>query len=229
MDSLEIFDYLIRPGDSVEPNTDEDETNKPTIHCDPVVLLDDDEIVASDVLKSRLGIPEDEIVAYVQLGAGNINDISSDISIILGVLHDAGVWAVIGESLLGSRIEISDLPNVRVLRDYPNSRYFSSFDFGVISGGYNSFHEAIMFSLPCICIPNRKTGMDDQLARAKVAEDAGFMLVEENVTRPRMKNLVSKIMDSENRQSMVDSGNSLRKPNGASQVADHIARLIFRG
>ena len=229
MDSLETFDYLIRPGDSVEPNTDEDETNNPTIHCDPVVLLDDDEIVASDVLKSRLGIPEDEIVAYVQLGAGNINDISSDISIILGVLHDAGVWAVIGESLLGSRIEISDLPNVRVLRDYPNSRYFSSFDFGVISGGYNSFHEAIMFSLPCICIPNRKTGMDDQLARAKVAEDAGFMLVEENVTRPRMKNLVSKIMDSENRQSMVDSGNSLRKPNGASQVADHIARLIFRG
>ena len=47
------------------------------------------------------------------------------------------------------------------------------------------------------------------------------MLVEENVTRPRMKNLVSKILDSENRQSMVDSGNSLRKPNGASQVADH--------
>ena len=89
MDSLEIFDYLIRPGDSVEPNTNEDETNKPTIHCDPVVLLDDDEIVAN-VLKSRLGIPEDEIVAYVQLGAGNINDISTDISIILQVLHDAG-------------------------------------------------------------------------------------------------------------------------------------------
>ena len=228
MDSLDIFDYLIRPGDSVEPTTDEDEANNPTIHCDPVVLLDDEDIVASDVLKSRLGIPDDEIVAYVQLGAGNINDISSDISIILGVLHDAGVWAVNGESILGSRIEVSELPNVRLLRYYPNSRYFSSFDFGVISGGYNSFHEAIMFSLPCICIPNTKTGMDDQIARAKIAEDAGFMLVEENVTRPRIKNLVSKIADPENRQSMVESGNSLRKPNGASQVADHISRLIFR-
>ena len=106
------------------------------------------------------------------------------------------------------RIEISDMSNVRILRDYPNSRYFSSFDFGVISGGYNSFHEAIMFSLPCICIPNTKTGMDDQLARAKVAEESGFMLVEENVTRPRIKKLVSKIIDSDNRQAMIESGDS---------------------
>ena len=226
-DSLDIFDYLIHPGDSVDTNINENKISDATIYCDPVVLLDEDEIVASDVLKSRLGIPEDEIVAYVQLGAGKINDISSDISIILGVLQDAGVWAVIGESLLGSRIEISDMSNVRILRDYPNSRYFSSFDFGVISGGYNSFHEAIMFSLPCICIPNTKTGMDDQLARAKVAEESGFMLVEENVTRPRIKKLVSKIIDSDNRQAMIESGDSLRKPNGASQVADHISGLIF--
>ena len=227
MDSLDIFDYLIHPGDSVDTNTNEYKPEQSVIHCDPVVLLDEHEIVASDVLKSRLGIPEDEIVAYVQLGAGNINDISSDISIILEVLQDAGVWTVIGESLLGSRIEISDMPNVRVLRDYPNSRYFSSFDFGVITGGYNSFHEAILFSLPCICIPNTKTGMDDQLARAKVAEESGFMLVEENVTRPKMKKLVSEIIDSENRQEMIESGTSLQKPNGASQVAEYISGLIF--
>ena len=69
--------------------------------------------------------------------------------------------------------------------------------------------------------------MDDQLARAKVAEESGFMLVEENVTRPRIKKLVSKIIDSDNRQAMIESGDSLRKPNGASQVADHISGLIF--
>ena len=68
--------------------------------------------------------------------------------------------------------------------------------------------------------------MDDQLARAKVAEESGFMLVEENVTRPRIKKLVSKIIDSDNRQAMIESGDSL-KANGASQVADHISGLIF--
>ena len=71
-DSLDIFDSLIHPGDSVDTNINENKISDATIYCDPVVLLDEDEIVASDVLKSRLGIPEDEIVAYVQLGAGKL-------------------------------------------------------------------------------------------------------------------------------------------------------------
>ena len=74
------------------------------------------------------------------------------------------------------------------LKRLPQLEIFQLIDFGVISGGYNSFHEAIMFSLPCICIPNTKTGMDDQLARAKVTEESGFMLVEENVTGLELKN-----------------------------------------
>ena len=172
-DSLDIFDYLIHPGDSVDTNINENKVSDATIYCDPVVLLDEDEIVASDVLKSRLGIPEDEIVAYVQLGAGKINDISSDISIILGVLQDAGVWAVIGESLLGSRIEISDMSNVRILRDYPNSRYFSSFDFGVISGGYNSFHEAIMFSCPVFAYQTPRLGWTISWQGQKLQKNLG--------------------------------------------------------
>ena len=226
VDSFENFDFIVRPGDSVQPGKDEETLQIPTIHCDPVVLLEDEEIEPSEALRSRLGIPEGDKVAYVQLGAGRINDIFSDISIIVDVLEEHGIWAVIGESMLGERISVNDFSNVRILRDYPNSRYISSFDFGIISGGYNSFHEAIHFSLPCICIPNKKTGMDDQLARCKIAEDAGFMMVEEKVTKPRIKDKVSKILNSEYRQAMIEGGASLRKPNGASQISDHILRAI---
>tara|TARA_B100000287_G_scaffold243184_1_gene228603 strand:- start:2629 stop:3978 length:1350 start_codon:yes stop_codon:yes gene_type:complete len=226
VDSFEIFDYLVRPGDSVEQSKDEAKLQISTIHCDPIVLLDEDDILPSNILKSRLGIPQNELVSYVQLGAGKINDIFSDISIILSTLDDFGIWTVLGESLLGSRIEVSDFDKVRVIRDYPNSKYISSFDFGIISGGYNSFHEAVHFSLPCICIPNPKTGMDDQNSRANVASDLGFMFVEENVTKPRMKSHIEKIIDPEIRYQMLDSGKSLKKPNGAQQVAKQILELV---
>ena len=73
------------------------------------------------------------------------------------------VYTVIGESILGSRINF-DNRRVRILRDYPNSMFFQDFDFSIQAGGYNSFHEVIASSLPSICYPNLETGRDDQLA-----------------------------------------------------------------
>ena len=64
-----------------------------------------------------------------------------------------------------------------MLRDYPNSMYFNAFDATVQAGGYNSYHETRKFGLPALFFPNMKTGMDDQLARCKVAEKEGWGLV----------------------------------------------------
>ena len=80
---------------------------------------------------------------------------------------------VVGESMLGERIELS-MDRVVLLRDYPNSMYFRAFDATVQAGGYNSFHETRRFGLPALFYPNMNTGMDDQLARCKVAEDEGW-------------------------------------------------------
>ena len=52
-----------------------------------------------------------------------------------------------------------DLPRTHLLRDYPNSMYFSAFDATIQAGGYNSFHETRKFSLPALFYPNMKTGM----------------------------------------------------------------------
>mgnify|MGYP005646015141 FL=1 len=42
------------------------------------------------------------------------------------------------------------------------------------AGGYNSFHEVRSVGLPTLFLPNMNTGMDDQLARCKVAEEEGW-------------------------------------------------------
>jgi len=44
----------------------------------------------------------------------------------------------------------------------------------VQAGGYNSFHEMRSVGLPTLFLPNMNTGMDDQLARCKVAEEEGW-------------------------------------------------------
>jgi len=225
-DSFNHFDLLIRPGDSVEITPNEVEIPIPLLMCDPVTLFDKNELKSPEILRNRLGIPLDSTVAYLQLGAGKINDIFSDIAITIDVLKEFGVWVVIGESMLGDRIENSEFDNVRIIRDYPNSQYFDSFDFGIISGGYNSFHEAISFQLPCICIPNKKTGIDNQYARAAIADESGCMFIIDEVTRPKMKILVSKIVEENTRSKMSHASKSLKKENGASQIATHILDLF---
>ena len=83
-------------------------------------------------LRKRMGIPKGALVCYVQLGAGKINDINSEISLVMEALskHE-NVYVVIGESMLGERIATS-FSRVRILRDYPNFRYFRDFDFAIM-------------------------------------------------------------------------------------------------
>ena len=96
--------------------------------------------------------------------------------------------------MLGGRLP-SIGGRVRVLTDYPNSMDFNAFDFTIMAAGYNSYHEAIRFSVPTISIPNMNTGMDDQLARVEVAEEAGAMIVLREVSKRRVQAVVERILD----------------------------------
>ncbi|MGB0236998.1 MAG: UDP-N-acetylglucosamine--LPS N-acetylglucosamine transferase, partial [Poseidonia sp.] len=108
------------------------------------------------------------------LGAGRINDIDSDVRrVVDALLAHEDVHVVLGESMLGERLEV-DLERVHLVRDYPNALYLKAFDASVQAGGYNSFHEMRSVGLPTLFLPNMNTGMDDQLARCKVAEEEGW-------------------------------------------------------
>jgi len=156
------------------------EHNLEVITCPPIVMLDHDELLTKEKARSRLGLPQEAVVVYVQLGAGEINDIESEVRLTVdSLLKNPKVHIVLGESLIGGRIDL-EVPRVQILRDYPNSMYFRGFDATVQAGGYNSFHETRTFGLPALFYPNMNTGMDDQLARCKVAEEEGWGIVLES-------------------------------------------------
>ena len=72
--------------------------------------------------------------------------------------------------------------------------YFRGFDATVQAGGYNSFHETRTFGLPALFYPNMNTGMDDQLARCKVAEEEGWGLVLENRTGKEITHAIEHLL-----------------------------------
>ncbi len=226
-DSIDHFDVIIAPRDSLEEAKDDTKEFKAQVFdCEPIIYASEDDLNPRQHLRSRLGIPLDALVCYVQLGAGNINDIDSDISITLSELAKyEDVYTVVGESMLGKSLEIGG-PRVRILRDYPNSVHFRSFDFAIIAGGYNSYHEVIRFGLPSISYPNLNTGMDDQLARVQVAEDAGAMIVLEDVNQETVSKSISKMMDQSIRENMREAAVGLTRENGADQVAQYLIELL---
>jgi UDP:flavonoid glycosyltransferase YjiC (YdhE family) len=220
VDSIEHFDVLVRPGDSrPADSTGQAEITIEQLPCNPILLAGRDELLPREELRERLSIPQDATVVYVQLGAGEINDIESDLDLSVRLLSAHDVYVVVGESMIGNRLNISG-ERIRTLRDYPNSLYFNSFDFAIMAGGYNSYHEAIAFQLPTICIPNKSTGMDDQVARAMVAGDAGAMLVVEDVNEEKLAAAIESMLDTETRSKMIDAAKILGQQNGADELAE---------
>jgi len=194
VDSIEFFDKVIHPGDALPPKEQGLEHSVEIQHVPPILLVQPDEMLPREEACGRLGIPSSATVWYVQLGAGQINDIESEIRMTIEALleSDAECFIVIGESLLGQRVSFSN-KRVRILRDYPNGIYFKAFDYSIQAGGYNSFHEMRANQIPTIFYPNMSTGMDDQLARCRVSEVEGWGLVVDKRTSKSIRSSIAAV------------------------------------
>ena len=182
VDSIGKFDLIIHPEDAVSHPPSDIEHGVEVKTVSPMTLINRDEMWIRDDARYRLGVPLDSRVAYVQLGAGRINEIDSDVrQVVDSLLSHDDVHVVLGESLLGDRLKIN-LERVHLIRDYPNGFFFNAFDISVQAGGYNSFHEMRQQGIPTLFLPNMNTGMDDQFARCKVAEEEGWGLVHPSST-----------------------------------------------
>ena len=62
--------------------------------------------------------------------------------------------------------------------------------------------------MPTIFIPNQNTGMDDQLARCKVAEDEGWGVVIKSVTKQEINEAIEKLSGLKPGVSDFDNGAS---------------------
>jgi UDP:flavonoid glycosyltransferase YjiC (YdhE family) len=217
VDSIEHFTSIVRPGDGV----DVDEHLKVEIPVQsytvsPMLLMDHDEVLTKEMATGRLNLPGASKIVYVQLGAGRINDIDSEIRLTVdALLKHENVHVVIGESMLGERIFYQH-PRVQLLRDYPNSMYFNAFDASVQAGGYNSFHEMRTFGIPTLFYPNMNTGMDDQLARCLIAKSEGWGIVLEKRTMDSIKEAVAGLL------ALDRKGPETKTVNGAEQLASII-------
>jgi len=226
-DSLEHFDHIIRPQDSVKLSlSDEFPSDLDIVQCNPIILLERNELFSREISRSRLGISPHLTVVYIQLGAGNINQIGTIINQCIQILQKVkNVHVVIGESIIGKPVEISG-PRVQILRDYPNSLYFNGFDFAIIAGGYNSYHETVYHALPAICIPNTNTGMDDQLARANVAGKNKSMLVLDEPVFADLEDSIGKMLDPEFRSQLRAKCAETSLSNGAEDSAKFMLEMM---
>jgi hypothetical protein len=220
VDSIQFFDTVIHPGDAVTAQEQELEHSVEVMRVPPILLVKEEEMLSKEEARNRLGVPQAAEVWYVQLGAGQINDIESEIRITIEALLENNPESiiVIGESLLGQRITYSN-ERVRILRDYPNGVYFKGFDYSIQAGGYNSFHEMRSSRIPTIFYPNMNTGMDDQLARCKVAEKEGWGIVVEKRDAKSIHQAIQNFSSFEITETTVPS-----KLPGMSWVADYLSR-----
>lgn len=210
VDSIEYFDLIVHPSDAVEVKDSDLEHSVSTLRVPPITLLNHDELLTREESRGRLNLPEGARVTYVQLGAGQINDINSEIRMTIdALLSYPDMYIVLGESMLGERLNFHH-ERVYLLRDYPNSLYYNGFDFSVQAGGYNSFHEMRNLGLPTLFYPNMNTGMDDQLARCKVAEDEQWGLVLLKRSEKSIWSSISKLLTIQrSKKSIIQTGSSV--------------------
>ncbi|MBU7008554.1 glycosyltransferase [Phosphitispora fastidiosa] len=212
-----FFDFVITPREA-GLSTSED-TGR--IYCNPIIYLEKSELLDRSQLLKQWKVPENSKVVYIQLGAGNINNITNDITVLIQNLKQRKeIFIVIGESIIGKKLKIPK-NNVMILRDYPNSQFFKAFDLAICASGYNSFHELMHFGVPSIFIPNRETIKDDQFGRAMRAVQANAGMILENLTPESINNAVE--ISLNNRDPLSKNAMSLVPDNGADSVAQFIA------
>lgn len=167
------FDAVLEPGDLAQAYDRGVTVNAQAHRVGPVTLVDQADLQPRDQARAALGLPVDGPLALVSLGAGNINDTTSDVGAAIHALTGLGVGVCVtvpGIATAGAAAG----EDIHLVRDYPLSRRYAAFDVVISATGYNSFHELLRMGVPSLFVPNTSTSLDDQEARAQFAADHGW-------------------------------------------------------
>lgn len=225
-DSLEQnFHLIIIPKELVGNYEQDRESESTRKYCKPIVLLDSKEVHDRDIVRKSLGITPSNKLFYIQLGAGNINDIRVDYEIIIKcILKNPNHIILLGESIIGERISITG-DRIKTIRSYPNAQYFKGIDFAISAVGYNTFHELLYFKVPTLFIPNIKTQQDDQVKRAKLAEEKGVALCLKEISETYLDDAIRQMCLQE--KNMKENIHKIHQENGAGEAARYILLQII--
>jgi UDP:flavonoid glycosyltransferase YjiC (YdhE family) len=221
------FDAVIEPEDLAEA-VDRGPTTKQrsrTVRVAPIRLLDEAELLPREEARQALDLPGDGFCVLIQLGAGNNYDFTAVQDRVLARLGSIANCSV---ALLDSPIAHGPVPEdtgVRILRQFPSSRYLHAFDCVVSAVGYNSFHELVLSGTPSLFVPNEHPMMDDQRARAEHAERMGWGLSVRTGEIYRLGEKLDRLLDLDERLAMRRTMAELPRRNGADQAARVLAEM----
>jgi hypothetical protein len=223
------FELVIEPGEFAEAY-DRGRTTQhreAVVGVDPILLLDDSELLEAAEAKAELGLSPSKRAVLVQLGSGNTWDVAERGTVTADRLLKVPDLDVVFVDWMISRQQIELPSGVKRLNTYPVSRYLRAFDFAVSAAGYNSFHELIGFGVPTIFVPTEKH-LDDQHGRTRYAEDVGASLNLQAFSEHGLERCLELMLEDGRRQAMADRCRELFPGNGAQDAADAVADLFIR-
>lgn len=223
-----IFDLVIEPGEVAAARDRGPTAARTDAHrVAPVTLLGPQDLLDRDEARAELGMDPDAPALLLSLGAGNINDITSDLELFAdAAAHLPGGWQTWATKPPIQRSGGPAHAHVRSLSVYPLSRYLRAFDGAVVAAGYNSFHEMVMAGLPAVYVPNLDTTTDDQAARAQHAEELGFGRDVPAVTAATAAASLAWLADDASRARAAEAAASASRGNGAQEAIDLVERAL---
>lgn len=226
LSKAQYFDLVIEPGEYAAAYDSGATTRvSDAVKVGPITVLSNDELLSREQAREELGYGADERLALITLGAGNINDISSaqDVATRFIREYEPGWRVVLTKPPIANSREAGAASQLSV---FPLARYSRAFDVAVAANGYNSFHELVNSATPTVWIPNRSTMTDDQEARARFADDAGWgaAVLTEDVSD--LLKALQRVLPSESRQRMRRLMADAHIANGAVRAGELIVECV---
>ncbi|QDO90154.1 UDP-N-acetylglucosamine--LPS N-acetylglucosamine transferase [Ornithinimicrobium ciconiae] len=208
------FDAVLEPGDLAAAYDRGATTDAPAHRVGPVTLLDRADLQPRDEARAALGLPADGPLALVSLGAGNINDTTSDVGAAIHALSELGVGVCVTVPDIASAGAAAG-EDIHLVRDYPLSQRYAAFDVVISASGYNSFHELLRMGVPTLFVPNTSTSLDDQEARARFAAEQGWAHLQPQLSvitaTPLLEDLLTNGRGMAELATAADPGNGARE------------------
>lgn len=211
------FDLIIEPGELAEEADRGLTAGRADAHrVHPVTLLGPSDLVDRTAAAASLGLDPGRPAALLALGAGNINDLRSSLGLLTQrLLAERELQILVTRPIISNQLpELAE--RVQVVSVFPISRYFRAIDFAVSAASYNAFHELIRNQVPTAFAPNRSTALDDQVGRARWAQEVGAALHLDTVSANDVDHAVGALSDPTHRNRLRARCAELARPNGAA-------------
>jgi UDP:flavonoid glycosyltransferase YjiC (YdhE family) len=144
--------------------------------CAPITMVDDEKVLPAADARRALDLDPDGRYVLVQVGGGNVPDVSDLTGRVVELVrrHGDGLVPVVISSPVSRHDDLPPDAATVLSGVYPLAPYLRAFEFAVCRGGYNTVHENLAVALPAVYLPSEATTTDDQGARVDAVAAAGL-------------------------------------------------------